>query len=139
MTTETAAVAEITTRLATAKAAWSAYTLIIETDNNKLVDQTTQVNPYLKASVLLYSADQMDMADNPFVKQRGQILLMVVAKENTGMAPTRALRDFLTPYFDLENLGTVQCQAAERHLGRTINGWEHTPLVINFWYTRVST
>ena len=139
MTTEAAAVAEITTRLATAQAAWSTYTLLVESENNSLVNQVTQVNPYLKLSVLMYSAEQMDMADNPFVKQRGQIVLMVVAKENSGMAPTRALRDFLTPYFDLENLGTVQCQAAERHLGRLVNGWEHTPLVINFWYTRTSS
>lgn len=139
MTTESQAVAEIMTRLTTAVAAWSAYTLVVEIPNKTLVDQATQTNPYLQVAISMLSGEQLDMGDNRRSRQFGQLILMVVAKGGTGMIPTSALRDHLAPYFNMENLGTVVCEAAELHMSKPIKGWEYSPLVINFWYTQLKT
>lgn len=138
MGAQTDARTEIQTVLAAIQAAWTTYTLIIELDNRDQVDQSTQTNPYLQASISMLSAEQADMGDRPLVEQRGQIVLSVVAKEGTGMAPSTALLDFITPYFDLKAFGLVKCHAVQAYKSKSFKGWEYSPLLINFYFHRLS-
>lgn len=139
MTTKSAARAEIMSVVAVAAAAWSAYPLVVDAEGFDDVDQATQVNPYLKVDLIYLDGHQLDLGEAPRAIQYGQIILDVVAKAGTGMLPTETLQDFLIPYFDMESLGDVQCHAASAHKGETKLGWEHNPIVVTFWYTRIKT
>lgn len=138
MATLTDAHTEIMTVVEALQAAWTDYPLVVETTNRAAVDQSVQTNPYLQVTVRMIGAQQLDMADRPQVKQRGQILLSVVSKGLSGVAKGNNLLDFCQAYLDLKNLGAVQCQAFEVVDGVSIKGWWYAPAIVNFWYTRLS-
>lgn len=123
------------------QAAWKAakgVDLVVETDNRKMVDQATQEKPYLQVQIRYMAAEQADMADNPFIRTDGQILLAVVAKENSGTSEANELIDFVRPYFELKNIGPAQCKAVEDKSAVPKNGWYYSPAIVNFWYHRLS-
>lgn len=130
--------AEIMAVVARIQADWTAYPLVVEPDNRIVVDQATQTNPYLQVSIKMLSGEQLDMADRPKVEQRGQILLCVVVKENSGSAKAQALLDFLTPYFELQDFAQVRCHAFQAVSDSTVKGLTYYPGIINFWFTRNS-
>lgn len=117
---------------------WAAYPLVIETDNRTTIDQATQTKPYLKVIVEFMGGGQADMADRPRVRQDGQIEVHIVDKCGNGTAEIDALADFILPYLDMKNLGIVHTHAVERYKGKDVKGWWHEPLLINFWFHRVS-
>jgi hypothetical protein len=115
-----------------------AYPLAIELDNRFTINQETQDKPYLKVMLDFLRADQADMADKPRTRHLGQIVLSIATKHGSGCLEASALRDFVMPYFNLKQLGPMQCQAAERHRSVPLAGWEHFPVLINFWQHEVS-
>lgn len=117
---------------------WTEYPLVIETDNRNAVDQSQQVEPYLKVMIDFLGGHQADMADNPIERHYGQIVLQVVVRCGDGTAEGATLRDFIRPYFSLKNLGGLQLEAAERHKSREILGWEHLPLLATFYFHALS-
>jgi hypothetical protein len=117
---------------------WTAYTLAVDSENRDLIDQATQVNPYLEIEIDFLGATQADLGDRPFVRQVGQVVIDVVAKAGSGTAAASALRDFILPRFDLKVLGIVHCHEAELHRSKTIKDWDHFPILVNFWYYRLT-
>ncbi len=113
---------------------WTDYTLVVEPENHDVVNQATQVNPYLKVWIDFLGADQLDLGPTPREMQSGQVMLHVVAKCGTGTKSAAALRDFIRPYLSLKNLSGLQCHAAELYKPKEIKGWEHFPILVNFYY-----
>lgn len=118
---------------------WTAYPLVVELDNRSVVDQGQQTKPYLKVRIVpMRGGGQSDLADRPFVEQRGQILLYACAREGSGAGEADALLDFITDYFDMAVLGTLHCTAVEATEPKNVKGWREVPAIVNYWYHRLS-
>ena len=126
---------DIATAVAAAAAAWVTYLLV---DNRSAVNYDTQQKPFLQVDTYYLGGDQLDLADSPMVKQYGQILLSVASKEGTGVSDSAALVDFLIPYLELKNFAVVRTNAAEPQRARTLRGWYYQPVLIPFWFVRLS-
>lgn len=135
--TETQVRTAIQTVLAEIQTDWTAYDLAIDTENRGVVDQTSP-NPYLCVEIDFMGGEQADMADRPLVKEVGQIVIEVVTKGGSGTVAGAALRDFITPYFDMKTFGELRTHACEKYRGRPKDGLYRLPLLINFWLHRVS-
>lgn len=120
-------------------AAHTAYPLNVEQKNRSTIDQATQVKPYLKVEVKLLASDQIDLADKPWIQQWGQIWLSAVCKCGEGTVEAEALLDFVTPYFELNNVGIIRCQSVTAVTGKEIKGLWHEPAIVNFYYHRRKT
>lgn len=129
---------DIATAVAAAAAAWVTYPLVVEMDNRSAVNYDTQQKPFLQVDTYYLGGDQLDLADSPMVKQYGQILLSVASKEGTGVSDSAALVDFLIPYLELKNFAVVRTNAAEPQRARTLRGWYYQPVLIPFWFVRLS-
>jgi hypothetical protein len=112
----------------------TAYPLLVEADNRDVVDQATQINPYLQVTIAPMHGEQAELGQNPNVKQSGQILLAAVVKSGAGTADAKALLDFVLPYFSMQQLGTIQCQAAYPVQGKSAKGWWYQPAIIPYFY-----
>lgn len=112
----------------------TAYPLVVEQQNRSTVDQATQSDPYLKVEVRFLSADQMDLADKPWIEKWGQIWLTATCKSGEGTAAVKTLLDFVTPYFELKKIGIVQCRAVTAAAGKELKGLWHEPAIVNFYY-----
>ncbi len=132
------ATAEINTIAKAVQTAHSAYTLAVELNNRKTVNQSTQSNPYLKVQTRFFTAEQADMADHPKVKQYGQVRLIACAKGGDGEVDAATLLDFAYPYFEMQNLALLRLQVAEQGEGRDNKGWWEIDCIINFYYHRTT-
>ncbi len=129
---------DVATQVQAIVTAWTTYPLVVELDNDDAVDQATQTNPYLQVEIRDINGDQADLSHNPLVKQTGQIRLVVVVKQGSGTRRANELLDFIRPYFDLKEFTLVRCHAAEKFPQVKRNGQVFFPLVINYWYHRLS-
>lgn len=127
---------DIATVLQAIKTAWVAYPLVIDTDNRNLVDYSVQANPFLQVDTIYLSADQLDLSANPKVKQYGQLILSVVAKDGTGVVDILTLLEFITPYFDMKDFSSARFHAGEVYKPKVVNGWYYQPVLFNFWFIR---
>lgn len=134
MITETQARLLIMDQIGTMAEAHTSYPLKIEQPGYDTLDETLQINPYVKYFLDFMGTDQADLGENPLGKHVGQLQLHAVFKEGKGMMAGAALRTFMRPYFSLVNLGGVHFHMAEPHKGACIKGWEHLPLLVDFWY-----
>lgn len=134
MTNLVAARAEIATVLATAKAAWTDYPLVIEQDNSDEVNESTQQDPYLMVTIKNMKGDQLDLGTDPFSEQRGQILLTACTRAGGGTADGLKLLDFLGRYFAMKDFTTVRCHTAQAVGGSVIRGWWRESMIIDYWY-----
>lgn len=125
---------EIMQVLQQAAADHTTYALTIETGNRSVVDQSTQVDPYLKAEIKFLTGDQLDLGTAPKTEQWGQIWLSACCKEGDGELELMKLLDFLAPYFAYKSLGLTQCRAVVRVQPKTINGVYRLPALVNFFY-----
>jgi hypothetical protein len=130
---ETAARLAIQGVIADIVEAHTAYPLVVEMDNRVVVDQSKQINPYLKVMIDFLTAGQADLSDNPLKQSLGQIVIHVVVKAGTGSVAGSTLRDLICPYFDAKVMGPVHCHMAERQRTQAIAGWDYAPILINFW------
>lgn len=112
----------------------TAYPLVVETDNRDVVDQAFQVNPYLAISIKPLRGEQAEIGVAPLSKMEGQIQISAVVKDGSGTADAEDLLDFVLPYFHLQNLATVQCQAAFPTGGREVKGWWYESAIVPYYY-----
>lgn len=112
----------------------TSYPLVVEQANKDVVDQSTQVNPYLRVKVIMLTADQLDLADHPWVEKWGQIWLTAVCKPGEGTANVTALLDFVIPYFELKRIGGLNCQAVPSIGGKEASGLWCEPAIVNFYF-----
>lgn len=135
---QTAAAIAITAVIKQIIADHTAYVLNVEQDNRAVIDVTTQNNPWLKVEIRMGQADQLDLADHPRVEQWGQIWLTAKCKPGTGGAGTKALIDFVTPYFELKQLGPVVCKAVAAVGGAEVKGVWGERAIVNFYLHRAT-
>jgi hypothetical protein len=112
----------------------TAYPLVVETPNRDVVDQAAQVNPYLAIAVKPLTGEQAEIGIAPLSRMDGQIQISAVVKDGAGVADAEALLDFVLPYFHLQNLATVQCQAAHAVGGREVKGWWYESAIVPYYY-----
>lgn len=125
----------IMTVLEKIQADFTEYPLHVEIDNVCSVDDPLQANPYLKVEIdFLPGGGQIELGQNPLVKQVGQLLLAAVVKEGTGSARARQLLTFVTPYFDMVNLSGLETHATQVHRSMTKDGKAYFPALADFWY-----
>jgi hypothetical protein len=125
---------DVSTVVAAIVTAWTDYPLVVEMDNRQAVDQAKQVKPYLQVELRLITGQQADLADNPLVRQDGQILLSVVAKAGSGTSDSNKLLDFIRPYFNGKRIGILECKAFEDYPCKPKDGWYYSLAVVNFYY-----
>lgn len=129
---------EITAVLTALIAAHTSYTLLVERDNRKTVNQATQVNPYLKMEIKFLNGEQADMSSAPRVQVWGQVWLTAVCKCGIGTEAVDELRDFVTSYYTMKDLGLVKMQAAFPALAKEVKGLWESPVIIPFYYHTIS-
>ncbi len=139
MGAQTTARSDIMTVMDAIVAAWTDYPLLVEAEDRDVVDQSSQTNPYVTVEIRNLSAIQKDLADRPLVEQRGQILITVMTREGTGTVVPNKLIDFITPYFDMKAFSLVRTHPVEIYPAKYALGWRLAPMLINFWYNRLST
>jgi len=129
-----AAAGEIRAVFAQVKADWTNYTLLIETDNRDIVDLASQTNPFICASIINLSGEQLDLGAAPRTRQYGQIQLAIAAKQGKGTGDIEDLLDFIAPYFSMKDFATVRCFAISLQKPRKEKEWYYQPLIIPFYY-----
>lgn len=132
--TETEARLLIMSRIADMAEAHAPFALAVEQPGHQTIDETLQVQPFVRYFLDFMGADQAELGGNPLVKYVGQLQLHAVYKENTGEMEGAALRTFMRPFFSAVNLGGIQFHVAEPHRGAVIKNWQHLPLLLNFYF-----
>lgn len=132
--------AAITTEIERAKAAWSAYTLLVDYENLEDINLAQQVQPYVSVDIVFLDGAQLDLGSNPLVADYGSIIIAAGAKEGTGTAPLLKLLDHFRPYLQLrDNLGSnVRTQAGKIQKGQSRLGFYYLPMTIPFWVQNVA-
>lgn len=134
-----AARAEIATRIAAAKAAWTAYTLTVESENKNLVDlgsSAAQV-AFLSWEMKFRGGGQKSLGPNPVALQMGQIFVAAKVKEGAGTADVYRLLDHVIPYLELKAGTVIDTLAAEVFDDVTRQGFFAVPVIIPFWIHRI--
>ena len=117
-------------------AAFTAYPLMIEYDNQLVVDTVTQSDPFLCIKIKFLDGEQADLSSNPMHRVFGQIHIAAAVKENAGSVKALELLNFFYPSMQMTALGLsprVRTKAATFATPTTHNGWVYTPVVIPFW------
>src|ERR1700741_4402610 len=117
---------------------FTAYPLVVEADNRVAVDQSKQVNPYLKVEIDDLAGGQADIGNHPLVEERGQLILYACIKAGNGPLLARQLLDFIIPYFDCKIINSIQCQGAYVARKQEVAGWTYLPVIFNYYYHRQS-
>ena len=138
MTFESARVA-LTTQFKLALAAYPTTKPKVQYDNRNLIDTRTQIEPFVSFNILNINGQQLDLSNRPMSAQYGQIVLSVMAKENTGTSKVNVLLDYFLPWLELKELGAVRTHTGMGAKSFEKNGWEGHPIVIPFWWLRVAT
>lgn len=132
--------ADVMAVVARIQADFTNYPLAIERENLDEIDQATQTDPYLQVEIdFLPGGGQLDLADQPLVRQYGQLCLYAVGKVGSGTAELDKLLDFVKPYFNLKRCGIVNFHAAQAVRGKPANGLYYKPMWLDFWYDTVSS
>lgn len=118
--------------------AWTQWPLKVEMENRKLGENDKSM-PYLKVEIDFMDSMQVELGRGPVqVKEVGQIVLSVVSKCGTGTADSDLLAAFVKPYFDRRIMTTLRTHPVAPMRAREVKGEYHTPLLVDFWYHRLS-
>lgn len=130
----------IRTRIETAKAAWSAYTLLVDYENLGDIDLAAQVNPYLAVDIVYLDGEQLDLSDNPLVGDFGSIVIAAGVKEGSGTRGLIQLLDHFRPYLQLkDDIGNVRTKAARMSKAPVPRmGFYFLTMTIPFWSITVA-
>mgnify|MGYP000852429071 FL=1 len=124
----------IRTEIERARAAWSAYPLLVDYENREDIDLSKVTEAYLTVDIVYREGQQLSLGLNPLVADRGQIMVAAGAKAGTGTAKQMRLLDHFRPYLQLrDNLGEVRTHAAQAYPGVAARGFYFIPMVVGFW------
>ncbi len=130
---------DVMTVMTAIQSAWSTYALKIEAEDRDTIDLATQTDPWIKVqSIKNLKGDQADMSSRPLVRQNGQIVLYVKTREGSGSLIANTLLDFMRPYLEFKNLTLLRTKVFEPQDARIVDGIRYAPVVINYWYHRLS-
>jgi hypothetical protein len=102
MTFDSARVA-LYTKIEALRAAWSAYTLLVEYDNRRTVDPALQTKPYLTVTIDYKDGFQRDISAQPGYRRLGVIRLQAIVKEGMGRREADELLEYLYPALHMSN------------------------------------
>lgn len=108
--------------------------LLLSFENQGIVDQGTQFDPYLCVDMLLVSGEQLSMGATKAVATYGQIHLVTHTRENSGTLLGLKILDHFRPYFQMKAFSTIRTQAARPAGAYPVQGWLCQPLIVPFWY-----
>lgn len=134
--TYTAARTDIATVVQSIITDWTAYSLVVETDNRDNVDYPTQENPFLQVDTLYFGGEQLEIGKGGMSREWGQIILSAVTKSGTGVLASNTLLDFVVPYFYNKDFSSIRVQQAQRQADKPVKGWYYCPVLFNFYFLR---
>ena len=124
----------ITTRLEAVKATWTEYPLIVEYTNSVAVNPSEQTNPWLKASILYHSGEQVGLGIKANYRALGTLLLEARDRPGRGNARVnRLIEHFFRPMHMTDLINPVRTYAA-RLVSATTDEWIAETAIIPFWY-----
>ena len=129
----------LVTQFEAALAAYPSTKPKVQYDNRGLIDTKTQVDPYIVLNIVDINGRQLDLSNRPMSAQYGQLMLTVMAKENSGSRAANLLRDYFLPWLELKELGVVRTQTGMGVKSFVSKGWEGFPILVPFWWLRVAT
>lgn len=131
--------AAIVAEIERAKAAWSAYTLLVDYENKGQIDLSQVTVAYLAVDIVGLDGEQLDLGDSPLTQAGGQIVLAAGAKDGSGTVEQLKLLDHFTPYLQLrDDLAGVRTRVARRQPPRVAGGFYYLPLIVSWWAVEVS-
>lgn len=131
---------ELAARLEAARAAWTAYPLLIDPENRTLVDVgSPEANlPFICWEIDWKGGGQASLGRDPLMVQYGQLAVAAKVKEGAGTAKSLELLEHVVPFIELQDLPTVRTMGAELMPSVTKSGWHYQPLLVTFWVHRIS-
>ena len=125
---------DIAAAIEAARAAWTAYPLVVEQENRDVIDQVTQVNPYVGVDVVFYDGQQMDLGPDPLQGIYGQIYLAVCTQEGKGTSGVTPLMDYMNKALSRRTFSLVKTAVPKPQPYVIKKGWYCQISLINFWY-----
>lgn len=122
-----------------AQADWTGAPFDMEYENRTQINPDSQTRPFVLFDLYYLGGEQKDLSDQPLVGTNGQLYLSIAVKPGDGTAYAEALRDFLSPRFELKLWPSGHTGAAEPLKDKPLNGWVYYPLLFNFTIYRHTT
>ena len=125
---------DIAAAIEAARAAWTPYNLVVEQENRDIIDQVTQVNPYVGVDLMFYDGQQMDLGPAPLVGVYGHILLAVCTQEGKGTSGVTPVMDHMSQALSRKTFSLVKTSVPKPQPYVIRKGWYCQLSLINFWY-----
>ena len=129
----------ITNKILALHSTWSDYPLQIEFQNMAPVNVATQVNPYLRVTILYQDGMQIELAENPGHRKMGTLLIEALCKEGSGTSKANKLIEHFYPSMQMtDSVYPVRLQAARPVAHPPRLGWFAQAVVIPFWFDSIA-
>lgn len=125
---------DIAAAIEAARAAWTPYNLVVEQENRDIIDQVTQVNPYVGVDVVFYDGQQMDLGPDPLQGVYGHIFLAVCTQEGKGTSGVTPVMDYMSKALSRKTFSLVKTMVPKPQPYVIKKGWYCQISLINFWY-----
>lgn len=129
---------DLMTAVEAARAAWPGGALKLQTENKNLIDRSTQVDPYVAASIMFMGGEQASIGDKPLVATFGHLVLAFCTKEDQGTAGVYKLADHFARYIEFKQFTAVRTRSMLPQKAIPDRGWYDVPVLVPFWYHRVA-
>jgi hypothetical protein len=129
---------EVVALVQSAVAAWAAWPVFVDWENRAAVNFATQTKPYLAVDIVYYDGRQADLADNPYVRSFGNVLLAVMTPAGTGVSDSNRLIDHVSKALQMRDVPGLHTKAARPLPPVEPLGWHGTMAAIDFWHDDLS-
>lgn len=111
------------------------YPIVVQYDNKKTVDLTTQQKPFIELAIVYQDGDQVGLGKDVPTRLMGTIVLAVRGRSGTGVVDMDAAVDhFFRPLGKTDKLSPLRTYAARFSSSPEMLGWVAQAILIPFWY-----
>lgn len=126
--------AAVVTKMTALAGTFTAYPLKIEYANGDVVNQATQVNPYLKVHIVYQDGAQIDLARSPGYRLIGTLLVEACVKDGSGTRKANELLNHVYPALHMKDTIPPLRTLAARFVSKPArDGWAAEAALIPFW------
>lgn len=123
-----------------AKTAWTEFALAVDYPNRQTVDLENQELPYVDLGLDFFHGEQLGFkaGSQKVFRTDGIFKMMIGTKVNDGTRVADRLAQHFTDALQARRIGIVEVEAATgaRIVERV--GWRYSPLILPFWFTRIT-
>lgn len=122
-------------RLQARAATFAKFPIVIEYDNRKLVDLTTQTKPYVKFSMVYQDGEQASLGKGVTRRVMGTMVIAVLSREGSGVEDGDAVLDHLWRHMSqTDEMLPLRTYAARFSSSPSMLGWVSQAALVPFWY-----